>query len=251
MGASPFYALRELFNFAAATESQFLNLLELRLSFLTESTLEETQRLGHILKILRIHEVRIKDTLEIIRVRGSPSWPSPSSERKEKNDLIEPTTTSIFDDLNCLHQRILSLYNTCERLLTVLFNESMLCESRVAIEQAKQLQKLTSLAFFFIPLSFVSSLLGMNMTDLPVSTVRYWLSMLVLLLVVSCVFIVGNLREVNWRDMSAAYRRASFKLPWSRNGHHRAYGRKLQHDSITWTCVSALRFCSSGKQIGN
>lgn len=77
MGASPFYTFSELFSFAAATESQFLNLLESQLSFLIESTLEETQRLGHILKILRIHEVRIKHTLEIIRVRGSPSWPSP------------------------------------------------------------------------------------------------------------------------------------------------------------------------------
>ncbi|KAB5584717.1 hypothetical protein GE09DRAFT_1067956 [Coniochaeta sp. 2T2.1] len=46
--------------------------------------------------------------------------------------------------------------------MTILMNAAAIDESQKAIAQAEGVAKLTTLAFFFVPLSFTTSIFGMN-----------------------------------------------------------------------------------------
>lgn len=59
------------------------------------------------------------------------------------------------DTVAGMHQRLDSLYQTMMTTMSIV-------ESDRAIREAEEVNKLTSLAFFFIPLSFSSSVCGMN-----------------------------------------------------------------------------------------
>lgn len=50
----------------------------------------------------------------------------------------------------------------CEATFAALMSTMTIIESQLAIQEASQVSKVTKLAFFFIPLSFVSSVFGMN-----------------------------------------------------------------------------------------
>lgn len=50
--------------------------------------------------------------------------------------------------------------------MTILMNAAAIDESQKAISQAEGVAKLTTLAFFFVPLSFTTSVFGMNFLEL-------------------------------------------------------------------------------------
>jgi hypothetical protein len=62
----------------------------------------------------------------------------------------------------------------CTQGITLAMNKATIEESRKAIEQSGRLKKLTLLATLFIPLSFSSSLLGMNIDLLGQNAVKFW-----------------------------------------------------------------------------
>lgn len=53
-------------------------------------------------------------------------------------------------------------------------NSAAIAESQCAIEQAKQVEWLTRLTFFYIPLSFTTSFLGMNLKVLGSGELQLW-----------------------------------------------------------------------------
>lgn len=58
-------------------------------------------------------------------------------------------------------------------------------ESRRAIEQAEVVRRLTSLAFFFIPLTFTTGIFGMNVKGLQIDGVSPWIPVVLAVLVTS------------------------------------------------------------------
>ena len=56
-----------------------------------------------------------------------------------------------------------------------MMNRAVVAESRKAIDQAERLKRLTLLATFFIPLSFTTSLFGMNFEELGQGHLHVWL----------------------------------------------------------------------------
>ena len=84
------------------------------------------------------------------------------------------TTKGLMEDYEQLHVRCIDLSKMCTRGITLAMNKATIVESRKAIEQSGRLKKLTLLATLFIPLSFSSSLFGMNIDLLGQSTVSYW-----------------------------------------------------------------------------
>ena len=57
----------------------------------------------------------------------------------------------------------------------VMMNRAVVAESRKLIDQAESLKRLTLLATFFIPLSFTTSLFGMNFEELGQGHLHVWL----------------------------------------------------------------------------
>ncbi|RAK77164.1 uncharacterized protein BO72DRAFT_468737 [Aspergillus fijiensis CBS 313.89] len=80
----------------------------------------------------------------------------------------------LFEDYEELYVRCVDLSKMCTQGITLAMNKATIEESRKAIEQSERLKRLTLLATLFIPLSFSSSLLGMNIDLLGQNAVRFW-----------------------------------------------------------------------------
>jgi Mg2+ and Co2+ transporter CorA len=61
--------------------------------------------------------------------------------------------------------------------IQVLMSTMSIVESQRAIAQAEVVSKLTQLAFFFIPLTFIGTLFGMNIKVSPLICSVFWLSL--------------------------------------------------------------------------
>jgi hypothetical protein len=185
MRANPFYALTELFRFSAFSENQFLNLMEQKIipDAGYQVLKQETPTLSNLLyfqEILEAHIVRIKDTVKVIRDKGS-HWTSSC----EKGSPVGPLSTSqrtkadtaasmLLEDFEYLLERAETLKRRCDQGMAVIMNDAILAESKRAIYQAKGVAKLTLVAFFYIPFSFTTSFFGMNFHELGTGKLSVW-----------------------------------------------------------------------------
>lgn len=90
---------------------------------------------------------------------------------------------NIFDE-------ILSEAETADRFLMdtfqLLMSSISVLDSATSIQQARSSQKLTQLAFIFIPLNLVTSIFGMNIMEINGSPVRAWVCVVVLFVAIAC-----------------------------------------------------------------
>lgn len=175
-----FYAFSEIFDFAAHSESQFLNMLESKIQkeMVQMDVLDQVapvpslSNLVHHKRVLDRHIQRITDNVSMIQNRGKlttettleSDWP----QAKEPADRrqVRLSALTLLRDFQYLLARAESLSLECDRGMNVLMNTAMIVESKKAIEQAEGVAKLTRLAFFFVPLSFAASFFGMNFQEL-------------------------------------------------------------------------------------
>ena len=85
-------------------------------------------------------------------------------------------------------------------------------EAQNALAQAKEVAKLTKLAFFFIPLSFTASLFGMNVMELDpgaANSIWLWVTVSIPVLAISFTFMLVDIRKVGeWLcDVPAKWRK--------------------------------------------
>ena len=195
-----------LFAPAAFSEVQLLNLLESRIQIQINIVAEgvpATDALGtfqYYFNILNRHAKQLKDNSRAFCKLAERSNPglngvkaeSPARPRlgvgtRQQSSETETirnggssssdsgfTTKGLLEDYEKLHLRCIELSKMCTRGITLAMNKATIEESHKAIEQSQRLKKLTLLATLFIPLSFCSSLFGMNIDLLGSSTVRFW-----------------------------------------------------------------------------
>ena len=237
MKTDAFYALHEVFNFAACSESHFLNLMKSKLESETDlhSQEEHMQRslldLKHHKFILHEHIEQLQSAIAIIKQGGNSRWPRakpiPDSTRHlsaarsprdtkpqivlttlssatpapQPDTTMQPLTESESDlatqrllrDYECLLHRAQSLSDLYSEGMRDIRNNAMLAESRKAIEQARGVARLTLLAYFFIPLSFTSSLFGMNFKELGTHlSIWVWVAVSVPVFVVALILCFWN-----------------------------------------------------------
>lgn len=177
MCRDPFYAVTELFTFAAFAESQFLNMIEANLSAETSwrNSTDDNFSLSNLLhskNLLDDHSQRLRANIITIRERGGLKWPkAQEADLREKADV---TVRQLLQDFEFLLERARELSAHCERGMNIVMNNSMIAESKRAISQARVVAKLTRLAFFFIPLSFTTSFLGMNVSQFGTGKLNIW-----------------------------------------------------------------------------
>jgi Mg2+ and Co2+ transporter CorA len=95
--------------------------------------------------------------------------------------------------------------------ISFIANAVMLEESRKAIEKADNMHRLTLLAFFFLPLSFVTSLFGTNFKELGTGILSIWLLFIV---IVPLTILAGVI--CFWSSVTAIDCKTRFKLGPSR-----------------------------------
>ncbi|MCJ1382414.1 hypothetical protein MMC17_005527 [Xylographa soralifera] len=212
MACDPFYALDELFKFCANSEIQLLNLIESKLSRETGYALlssGQNSQLSNLLynqDILDEHEKRLRDNIEIIRVRGGLKWPRASQQDMEQK--AEAAANAILKDYEYLLSRTVALSERCRRGMTVIMSNATIAESKRAIAQAEEVTKLTRLAFLFIPVSFTTSFFGMNLAPVVGGTYSLWLWALtsIPIMVVSIVALLYDVSALARRSVSFAQR---------------------------------------------
>ncbi|KAK1751456.1 hypothetical protein QBC47DRAFT_351615 [Echria macrotheca] len=198
-----------LFAHAAFSEVQFLNLMESRIQEQIGAITEDVPAdalgtLQHFSNILNRHAHQLNDSTRAfckLMERGnqgnsqsssgpeSPMWrgagpglgphlrqPSPSPDDMPRTSTADGVYSpkGLLESYEELQVRCVELSKMCTRGITLAMNKATIEESRKAIEQSARVKKLTLLATLFIPLSFSSSLFGMNIDLLGQGTVEFW-----------------------------------------------------------------------------
>jgi hypothetical protein len=120
----------------------------------TESAAASTQ-LKFTLALLKSMRTYVTDNLLIVRDQPRVHHLSTFKELKT--------------DLEYLLARIEIISGRCNRMTDILLSTMSILESQKSIEQSEQVNKLTRLAFVYIPLSFISSIFGMNVKEIQVN----------------------------------------------------------------------------------
>lgn len=159
------YALSNIFRHAAFAEAQVLNVLEHQVENELGIMQPENMRsytldnLQYFNSILNCHVRHIRDTLRSLTLKekrfataGDPS-------------VTTDMTESLIGDFQELLNRALDLCGRCKDGMGIMQSRAIVMESRKAIDQAESLKKLTMMASFFVPLSFSTSVFGMNFKE--------------------------------------------------------------------------------------
>lgn len=201
LGKDPFYALDELFKFAAHAECIALATVETKINAETGYAVTTQQRhltLSNLLyfqDLLLGHLAMLHENIDFVKRRGHRSWPQVSN---TDDDGLEATAQlaaeTLLKDFEYLQFWAKSLYERCTQGTTVIMNNAMLAQSERAGLQAEGLRKLTLVAFFYIPLSFTASFFGMNFRQLGQGNLSVWIWFLVAtpVLILSITFLLWD-----------------------------------------------------------
>ncbi|KAB8229428.1 uncharacterized protein BDW43DRAFT_322211 [Aspergillus alliaceus] len=196
-----------LFAHAAFSEVQFLNLMESRIRIqidliVAEHPADALETLQYFTNILNRHAQQLKDSARVLcklveRTRQGLNGAKVESmttkvalhsghsmrfplETERARNFSSPksdgtfTPGGIIEDYDQLFVRCIDLSRMCTQGINLAMNKATIEESRRAIEQSQRVKRLTLLATLFIPLSFSSSLLGMNIDLLEQNAVKFW-----------------------------------------------------------------------------
>jgi Mg2+ and Co2+ transporter CorA len=93
-------------------------------------------------------------------------------EYEKKVDVI---VTQVKKDYEYLRREPISLAAECASSISLEMNRIIMDDAKESIRQAERVRRLTFLAYLFLPLSFVVSLFGMNVTQLTSPNPSIWL----------------------------------------------------------------------------
>ncbi|KAH8821379.1 hypothetical protein F5884DRAFT_850611 [Xylogone sp. PMI_703] len=176
----PFYAITNLFQFCAFSEVQFINILEAKIKEDTDhgSLKKQNPTLSNLLyyrDIIQKHLTHLQETVNVIKSPGGHLWPHVGEDHQRQFKKASRARESLLRDYEDLVNRAETLLERCSKGMDVIMSNVMLAESRRSMAQAQAVAKLTLIAFFFIPLSFTSSLFSMNIAGFMQQIGQIWL----------------------------------------------------------------------------
>ncbi|KAK9769979.1 hypothetical protein SCAR479_13369 [Seiridium cardinale] len=137
-----------------------------------------------------IHGIKeyLAECLQLIKHGGCPSWPKTmGADTVRRKQLVQG---GLEDDYSHAVERCSLLIGKCQSAIDVLVGFAQLVASERGISQAKEVQSLTKLASVFIPLSFATSLFGMNIKEWqPGVSLNWFIGMAVLFSVISVLLV--------------------------------------------------------------
>ena len=197
------YALSELFTFAASAESQFLNFMKAEIVAAIRS-FDGQEELGlanlrYSKSLLDEHLEYILETTNVILARGSVDWPKSTGSDERDTAEVNEKLTQLTTDYEHLLSKAQTLASLCNDGMSTILNDSMLQESRKAIQQAEGTRRLTILAFLFVPLSMVASVFGMNVEEFGQGKLQIWVPFVVLIPIVGISVMLCFWDDMPWK----------------------------------------------------
>jgi len=186
----PFYAVSEVYSFAAAAENQFLNMMRktldkridgilregLQSGASTPDALPERTNLQYDRAILDTHSNHISNTIAFLKAADDPIWFLPFKD--QASDEGTAARISLTHDFQHLHNQVIQLIYRCERAMDMVAHNASLMEAKRSNLQSEGLEKLTRLttlvSLLYVPLSFVCSFFGMNFSAFGQGELSMW-----------------------------------------------------------------------------
>ena len=179
----PVSAIEELFTFHAASELQYLNMLEQHVVDLISRT--ESQQPGITSKsilhfdyarsILIRHGAHIQNLISSLNI-CLKSWKQRATQTHGYDEELRSTLQT---DLNYLSTRIQNVITLCEAGRSTIMSNASVEEAKRSSEQAVLVTGLTKattrLTFIFLPISLLTSIFGMNFRQLGQGPLSIWL----------------------------------------------------------------------------
>ena len=212
----PFYALSEVFLFAAASHIEFLSAIASIVdSSITEVPDPEDDRtasfqetLIHCQRVLEWHAHNLSEVSTFIKNRDLLDWPRSNTTTALRSAQV------IEREFNYLLQKSQALWDKCQRELNTITNQANFAEARRGIDQGKRVYRITVLASIYVPLSFSCAIFGMNFVQFSTA----WLGCVLWAAVTGPIFLI-TLLIMTW-DKKTAQKVKSFlsqmtrKIPW-------------------------------------
>lgn len=175
MAVDAFYCLNELFSFAASSQMEFLNLIDVKLDLYTsqpsEREYQSLSNLKYTKQILYRYIQKTQRVLDSIENAKTSRWPkyhggTDTMEASRTNGPANAASRSLEQDFKHLLSYSTALHRRTTEAIADLRASISITESQKGISQAQRLGRLTFLAFIFVPCSFTTSFFGMNVSEL-------------------------------------------------------------------------------------
>lgn len=211
----PFYAIIDLFRFCAFSEVQFINIMEAKIKEDTDhgSLKKENPTLSNLLyyrDIIQKHLTHLQETVKVIKHPGGHLWPHVGEDHPHQFNKATRARENLLRDYDHLVERAETLLERCSKGMDIIMSNAMLAESRRNIVQAQAVAKLTLVAFFFIPLSFTSSLFSMDVAGFVqgIGQIWLWIAVSAPVCLISLLFLVLDRQKlrVMWSSLKAYWR---------------------------------------------
>lgn len=190
----PFYIASRLYCHASRERAQLLNFIESDIAECSRVDIEHlSSSLGQLrfnLQLVRRVERYCKE--DLIGIDRHDSFAMPQSSALGD---IEKLRKLLQKDYAYLIEQCTNLALQCETSSQVLVSMAQLMEAQKGIRQSRQLAGLTFLAFIFVPLSYTSSIFGMNVTGIR-DGVEIWVW--VVLSALSIIVALGSFYFFRW-----------------------------------------------------
>ncbi|KAK4614154.1 hypothetical protein CLAFUW4_09099 [Fulvia fulva] len=176
--SSSLHAPSKLFAFAAASGSQFLNLIqrlvddEVRLADAFEPENASMSNLLHHQQVLNERRRRLKGGP--LALEEQSSWPHALSVTQTELHMTGHTQSKLYRDFDGLIRAAQDIADECNRGARNVIQLASHAESQKAIAQAEDLGRLTRLATIFVPLTLIAAFFGMDSSLFGQGTLPIW-----------------------------------------------------------------------------
>ena len=161
----------------------------------------KADRLRRDSKVLDRARLCFRDVITFIERRNALDWPSCKlPKEKAAVELIMETLLVDFKDLD---NEATSLSQACNDSIGLEMNMVSILDSKKSIEQADRVQKLTFLAYLFVPMSFITGIFWMNVKEINGSSPKLWLYFAVAIPLAICFTLIPL-----WKDIRRLLARA-------------------------------------------
>ncbi|OCK76178.1 hypothetical protein K432DRAFT_408394 [Lepidopterella palustris CBS 459.81] len=169
------YALTELFQFAAFSEVQFLNMLRSLLTRELAGGAQDSHAVANLRYMKRLvdeHASRTAQTIALLAARADVDWPRARDAAQRAQ--ADKSASLLHRDFLALEQDARSISAACQQGIEAIVSRQVFLESAKVVDNAERVRRLTLLATVFIPLSFTTSLFGMNFEQFGTGKLSVW-----------------------------------------------------------------------------
>ncbi|KAK7422144.1 hypothetical protein QQZ08_009612 [Neonectria magnoliae] len=184
MKQDAFYALHDVFLFAAASQFQFLAAMDSKLSQLVMSTEEDALHEIQLIKsIMEENQSSLQSNLSLIRARGGRDWArvSPSAQSSSSPDVndelyseAERAALHVEDEFRRLEDLCARITLRCKDGISACLDRAIQNQALRTIQLSEAMKKLAILAYFFAPMSLTASIFNITFVEFP-NTLHLWL----------------------------------------------------------------------------